>query len=316
MREEHTHFPSKDLPKNMKVWHHFISDRFVPMMYTSKVNKERATLLYGIQKGLKINVDKWINSNIGHTIRQGSGGIPHPTLLTKLIASHGIDTTSQEVLQPKGPLNSKAIKRIVRFEVLQEASGASSSGAWAPHPARPTQTNATITDLARVVECQEAQLYGMRNWMAAEAAYDRSMGEVLRTHLDAISMQVGVDPAVVPHMPPYPEQLTRPWEPEEPPYDEEKEDDDDDKEEVDEYGNLPCVFPEALEIMLYLSLGVLTMLVSSALFCLHFFLVYAILIFNFLVLVVVTFFFYNLETIFIFIDVIWFLFVMCYFLST
>ena len=101
----------------------------MPTMHTSEVTKEWAMLFYGIEKGLKINVGRWINSNIGHTIQQGSWGIPHPTLLTELIAFHGINTTGHEVLQPMGPLNPKAIVRIVTFELRQEATGASSSGA-------------------------------------------------------------------------------------------------------------------------------------------------------------------------------------------
>ena len=76
VRNKHTHFLSKDLQHNMKVWHHFIYGRLVPIMHTSEVTQERAMLLYGIKKGLKINVGGWINSNIRHTIRQGSGGIP------------------------------------------------------------------------------------------------------------------------------------------------------------------------------------------------------------------------------------------------
>ena len=60
--------------------------------------KERALLLYEIKKGLNINVRHWVSSNIRHTIRQGSRGIPHPTLLTELIVSQGIDTTGQEIL--------------------------------------------------------------------------------------------------------------------------------------------------------------------------------------------------------------------------
>ena len=83
----------------------------------------------------------------------------------------------------------KAIECIVTLEVRQEATGASSSGEWAPRLARPTQAYTTITDLARAIERQEAQLHGMRNWMATKAAYDRSMGETLRAHLDAISLQ-------------------------------------------------------------------------------------------------------------------------------
>ena len=129
VRGEHAYFPSKDLHQNMKVWHHFICGRLVPTLHTSEVTKDRALLLYGIKKRLKINVGGWIHSNIRHTIQQGSGGIPHPTLLTELIASYGIDTTGQEVLQPKYSLNPKEIEWIVTLELIQKATGASYSGA-------------------------------------------------------------------------------------------------------------------------------------------------------------------------------------------
>ena len=52
-----------------------------------------------------------------------------------------------------------------------------------------------------------------------------------RAQLDAISLRVGMDPSVVPWMPPYPKQLSQPWELEEPPYNEE---DGEDEEEEDE----------------------------------------------------------------------------------
>ena len=48
MKEEHDHFPSKDLQQNMKVWHDFFYGRLRPTMHTSEVTKERALLLYGI----------------------------------------------------------------------------------------------------------------------------------------------------------------------------------------------------------------------------------------------------------------------------
>ena len=113
MKDEHTHFPSKDLYPHMKVWHHFIYARLLPTMHLSEVTKEQAVLLYGIQMGQKINVGRWVQSNISHAIYQGSGGIPHPTLLTELIAAHCIYTSGTEVLKPKGPLNQKAIERII-----------------------------------------------------------------------------------------------------------------------------------------------------------------------------------------------------------
>ena len=115
--DEHVDYPSKHLQQNMKVWHHFICGRLMSTMHTSEVTKERAMLLYGVQKGLKINVSEWINSNIHYTVEQGSRGIPYPTLLTELIASHEIDTISQKVLQPKGLLNPKAIEHIVTLDL-------------------------------------------------------------------------------------------------------------------------------------------------------------------------------------------------------
>ena len=147
----------------MKVWHYFICARLMPTMHLSEVTKERSVLLYGILMGKKINVGRWVQLIINHAIRQGSGGIPHPTLLTELIAAHGIDTTGVEILQPKGPLHQKAIERIMIHELREDVTRASSSSARAPRPARPPQTRATITDLIRAVEHYEAQLHGMRN---------------------------------------------------------------------------------------------------------------------------------------------------------
>ena len=142
----------------MKVWHHFIYARLPPTMHLSEVTKEQAVLLYGIQKGLKINVGRWIQSNISHTIRQGSRGIPHPTLPTELITSYGIDTTGSKVLQPKGSLNQRAIECIITQELRQEATRANSSCARALRLARLTQTRATIANLTRAVEHHVAQL--------------------------------------------------------------------------------------------------------------------------------------------------------------
>ena len=61
--------------------------------------------------------------------------------------------------------------------------------------------------------------------MAVKAAYDRNMGETMCAHLNALILWNGVDPAMMPEVPTYPENLTRPWEPDEPPYDEEDEED-------------------------------------------------------------------------------------------
>ena len=100
----------------MKVWHHFMCGRLVLTLHTSEVKKERAPFLFGIKKGLKINVGQWIQENIHDAIQTGTDDILYPTLLTELIASHGIKTTGHEVLQPKSSLNQRAIKWIITME--------------------------------------------------------------------------------------------------------------------------------------------------------------------------------------------------------
>ena len=72
VRDKHAHFPFKDLKQHMKVLHHFIFAKLTPTMHLSEITRERAILLYGIQKGLKINVGRWIQSNISHIVQQGS----------------------------------------------------------------------------------------------------------------------------------------------------------------------------------------------------------------------------------------------------
>ena len=67
--------------------------------------------------------------------------------------------------------------------------------------------------------------------MAAKATYDRSIGEVLRAQLDAISQRVGVDPAAVPQMQPYLKQLSLPWEPKELLYEKDEEEDEAENDE-------------------------------------------------------------------------------------
>ena len=65
--------------------------------------------------------------------------------------------------------------------------------------------------------------------MGTKATYDKSVRAALRAQLDAISLRVGM--ATIPQMPPYPKQLSRPWEPEEPSYEEDDKEDDDKDEE-------------------------------------------------------------------------------------
>ena len=53
------------------------------------------------------------------------------------------------------------------------------------------------------------------------------MGEAMCAQLDSLVLNSGIDSATMPQVPPYPETLTHPWEPEEPPYEEEEQEEDD-----------------------------------------------------------------------------------------
>ena len=120
-------FSTKELTTSMKVWLHFICARLIPTAHHTKVTHERALFLYAIAKNLSINVGQWIVGNIKHLAQNVSLGILHPTLLTELFFANGMDTTREEILQPKGPLNCKALEPIVKTEGKGSDGGASSS---------------------------------------------------------------------------------------------------------------------------------------------------------------------------------------------
>ena len=108
VRGEHTTFPTRELDTTMKIWHHFIYARLIPTTHLTEVTHDRGLLLYGIAKNLSINVGQWINGNIKYLTHNLSLGLPYPTLLTELFVANGLDTTREEILQPKGPLNYMA----------------------------------------------------------------------------------------------------------------------------------------------------------------------------------------------------------------
>ena len=76
----------------MKIWHHFICARLMPTTHLTEVTKEWTLTLYGIKKGLSINVGHWISGNIRHVAQNLSLGILHLTLITELIAIVGLST--------------------------------------------------------------------------------------------------------------------------------------------------------------------------------------------------------------------------------
>ena len=171
------HFFTNELQSDMKIWHHFIYARLVPIAYLTEVTREEAFLLYDIKNGLSINVGHWSSANIRHGAQNMPLGM-HPTLVTELIVATSLSTIGQEILQPKNPLNRKAIDRIMRVdEGGDEAGTGSSKGDWGGvcSSSRPTiQTKATLADLARIVDRQEDEMQGLKYWLMQKAVHDHS----------------------------------------------------------------------------------------------------------------------------------------------
>ena len=94
-------------------------------------------------------------------------------------------------------------------EIQADVAGAGSFGAGSSQLARPANIRATISDLARIVDQQHAELQGIKYWLLQKAAYDCIVNEVLGVRLDQISLHYSVDPSTFPLMPPFPEELSR-----------------------------------------------------------------------------------------------------------
>ena len=69
-----------------------------------------------------------------------------------MIADAGLSTLNQEILQPKNPLNWRAIKRIMRADGGGDGNGAGTSYASSSQWAKPAKTWAAVVNLARAVD--------------------------------------------------------------------------------------------------------------------------------------------------------------------
>ena len=99
--------------------------------------------------------------------------------------------------------------------------GGAGSSSW---PARLTQTIATFADLARVADKQEVEMQGLKYWLMQKAAHNHKVSEALCARLNQIGLRYGVDSSTFPSMLSFPDQLSQPSVPTEPPNQEEDED--------------------------------------------------------------------------------------------
>ena len=90
--------------------------------------------------------------------------------------------------------------------------------------ARPTQTMATLDDLARALDKQEAEMQGLKYWLMQKTAHDHGVSKVPCARINQISLLYGMDPSTFPQMTPFPDQLSQPLVPAEPPCQDEDED--------------------------------------------------------------------------------------------
>ena len=100
-----TSFLTKELLIEMMIWHLFLCVMLSHTAHLIEVTRERALMLYAISKGLSINVGSWILANILHVVNNLTLGLLFPTLIIELVVVAGLDTSDQEVLQSKKPLN-------------------------------------------------------------------------------------------------------------------------------------------------------------------------------------------------------------------
>ena len=129
-----------------------------------------------------------------------------------MIAIAGLSTLGKEILQPKNPLNRRAIERIMRAEGGGDRARAGSSrgerGGAGSSFLPVTQTKATFADLKKAIDRQEVEMQGLKYWLIHKAAHDHSVSEALCARLNQIGLRCGVDLSTFPPMSPFPDQLS------------------------------------------------------------------------------------------------------------
>ncbi|MCQ7926300.1 hypothetical protein NP234_24245, partial [Salmonella enterica] len=206
---------SKELTPDMKVWHHFLCARLVPTSHLTDVNKDRAVLLWAIKIGKIFNVGNWIAENISYAANNLTVGLPFPTLINELIAAAGIDTVGDEVLQPKKPLNERAIFRIKK-NIAEEGEGAAGPSQPSRRPtARGSMANfeGVLDQLMREMEAIKNELAYTRQYQMTWAEHNDHQFQTLDQVMRPIAQSSGIDMTTLPNLAPFPDQLRQQYQP-------------------------------------------------------------------------------------------------------
>ena len=101
------------MKKFAKIWYYFVCAKLQPTTNVSAVMKSRATLVYAIIEGKKIDVGLVIQNSIIHGFEQGIQGFPHPHLITDLCRNAGVKwNKKEEVRAPKGVIDDAVVVKI------------------------------------------------------------------------------------------------------------------------------------------------------------------------------------------------------------
>ena len=108
----------------------------MPTTHLSDITGDRLQLLYGLVKGLKLDIVKVIIEEINTTVNSEKYGLFFPSLITGLCKQAGVPWSKKELLCPIGPsIDSRVIKSIKGWEELPEfASLPTESGQASPPP--------------------------------------------------------------------------------------------------------------------------------------------------------------------------------------
>lgn len=111
----------------------------IPTHHLSNVTKDRAILLFAIDTGLDVDIEFLIQESILKAIKSTtSGGLSHPSLVTRLCKREGIQWGPEEITLP--PMSVIDHHIISRFSVWDSAASHVRGGGYGP-PTQPPPTS-------------------------------------------------------------------------------------------------------------------------------------------------------------------------------
>lgn len=131
----------------------FIIARLMPAKHATDVTKDRAILLYCILKGHTMDVGKIIEASIFHAaISNKNVNLPHPSLITELCQSRGVQwNNAEETLKPQVPIKVPT-RQVMDADETPTARASGSTSQQANVPIRQRSVNQRLDTLEHKVD--------------------------------------------------------------------------------------------------------------------------------------------------------------------